>query len=76
MLAEIQIRTLAMNFWATIEHSLSYKYRESLPDDIRARLKKAGEAANTLDTEMSSIREDILRRKGSSRMIPILRHRC
>lgn len=60
VLAEIQIRTLAMNFWATIEHSLSYKYRESLPDDIRARLKKAGEAANTLDTEMSSIREDIL----------------
>lgn len=49
-----------MNFWATIEHSLSYKYRESLPDEIRARLKKAGEAANTLDTEMSSIREDIL----------------
>ncbi|WP_106766302.1 GTP pyrophosphokinase [Paenibacillus faecalis] len=60
VLAEIQIRTLAMNFWATIEHSLSYKYRESLPDEIRARLKKAAEAANTLDNEMSSIREDIL----------------
>ena len=27
ILAEIQIRTLAMNFWATIEHSLNYKYR-------------------------------------------------
>lgn len=26
VLAEIQVRTLAMNFWATIEHSLSYKY--------------------------------------------------
>lgn len=60
VLAEIQVRTLAMNFWATIEHSLSYKYRESLPDEIRNRLKKAGEAANTLDNEMSSIREDIL----------------
>lgn len=60
VLAEIQVRTLAMNFWATIEHSLSYKYRESLPDEIRNRLKKAAEAANTLDNEMSSIREDIL----------------
>ena len=27
ILAEIQIRTLAMNFWATIEHSLNYKYK-------------------------------------------------
>ncbi|GAB6988650.1 GTP pyrophosphokinase [Paenibacillus pini] len=60
VLAEIQIRTLAMNFWATIEHSLSYKYRESLPDNIRKRLKKAAEAASVLDNEMSGIREDIL----------------
>ncbi len=60
VLAEIQVRTLAMNFWATIEHSLSYKYRESLPDNIRKRLTKAGEAASILDNEMSSIREDIL----------------
>lgn len=60
VLAEIQIRTLAMNFWATIEHSLSYKYRESLPDDMRARLKKAAEAAFVLDNEMSSIRLEIL----------------
>lgn len=60
VLAEIQIRTLAMNFWATIEHSLSYKYRESLPDKIRKRLQTAAEAASVLDNEMSSIREDIL----------------
>lgn len=60
VLAEIQIRTLAMNFWATIEHSLNYKYRESLPEEMRARLKKAGEAAFVLDNEMSSIRQEIL----------------
>ncbi len=41
VLAEIQIRTLAMNFWATIEHSLNYKYKESLPDEVRLRLKKS-----------------------------------
>ncbi|MBP1905904.1 putative GTP pyrophosphokinase [Paenibacillus turicensis] len=60
VLAEIQIRTLAMNFWATIEHSLNYKYRESLPGEMRERLKKAGEAAYVLDNEMSSIRQEIL----------------
>ncbi|MFC4778587.1 GTP pyrophosphokinase family protein [Paenibacillus sp. GCM10023252] len=60
VLAEIQIRTLAMNFWATIEHSLNYKYKESLPDEVRERLKKAAEAAFQLDTEMSSIRHEIL----------------
>ena len=39
--AEIQIRTMAMNFWATIEHSLQYKYRKGIPEDIRAKLKNA-----------------------------------
>ncbi|MFC5653419.1 GTP pyrophosphokinase family protein [Paenibacillus solisilvae] len=60
VLAEVQIRTLAMNFWATIEHSLNYKFKESLPDEVRARLKTAAEAAAVLDTEMSSIRKEIL----------------
>lgn len=60
VLAEIQIRTLAMNFWATIEHSLNYKFKESLPEDVRTRLKKAAEAASQLDTEMTSIRKEIL----------------
>ncbi|WP_028610330.1 GTP pyrophosphokinase [Paenibacillus harenae] len=60
VLAEIQIRTLAMNFWATIEHSLNYKFKESLPEDVRNRLKKAAEAAAQLDTEMTSIRKEIL----------------
>ena len=32
---EIQIRTLAMNFWSTIEHSLQYKYKENMPDYLR-----------------------------------------
>ncbi|MCP1309478.1 GTP pyrophosphokinase [Paenibacillus tyrfis] len=60
VLAEIQLRTLAMNFWATIEHSLNYKYRESLPEDVVARLSRAAEAAYQLDQEMSSIREEIV----------------
>ncbi|TXK86025.1 GTP pyrophosphokinase family protein [Paenibacillus sp. N3.4] len=60
ILAEVQIRTLAMNFWATIEHSLNYKYKEQLPSDVRVRLSKAAEAAYLLDQEMSSIRGEIV----------------
>jgi putative GTP pyrophosphokinase len=60
VLAEIQIRTLAMNFWATIEHSLNYKYKESLPENVTQRLSKAAEAAYLLDEEMSSIRNEIM----------------
>lgn len=59
ILAEIQIRTLAMNFWATIEHSLNYKYQGDFPKEIGERLKRAAEAAYQLDEEMSSIREEI-----------------
>lgn len=59
ILAEVQIRTLAMNFWATIEHSLNYKYKANLPTTIQERLIKAAEAAYQLDEEMSKIREEI-----------------
>ncbi|CAN7512976.1 GTP pyrophosphokinase family protein [Peribacillus frigoritolerans] len=59
ILAEIQIRTLAMNFWATIEHSLNYKYKGIFPEDIQLRLKRAAEAAFLLDAEMSQIRTEI-----------------
>ena len=57
--AEIQIRTLAMNFWATIEHSLNYKYQGEFPPEIAERLRKTAEAAFLLDTEMSNIHDDI-----------------
>lgn len=59
LLAEIQIRTLSMDFWATIEHSLSYKYRGDFPEDIQNRLQRAAEAAYLLDEEMSQIRIEI-----------------
>ncbi|GAB2532900.1 GTP pyrophosphokinase [Gracilibacillus alcaliphilus] len=59
VIAEIQIRTLAMNFWATNEHSLNYKYEGRIPERIRARLKRAAEAAFKLDEEMSKIKDEI-----------------
>jgi putative GTP pyrophosphokinase len=59
VLAEIQIRTLAMNFWATIEHSINYKYQGEFPDELRERLAVTAQIAYALDGEMSKIREEI-----------------
>lgn len=61
ILCEIQIRTLAMNFWATIEHSLKYKYEHYIPENVAVRLRRAADAAFLLDQEMSEIREDIMK---------------
>lgn len=57
---EIQIRTLSMNFWATIEHSLRYKYDQYLPDEIAERLRKAADSAFNLDREMGIVRREIM----------------
>lgn len=59
ILAEIQIRTLAMNFWATIEHSLNYKYQGEFPKELKERIAKTAKIAYDLDQEMSEIREEI-----------------
>ena len=55
ILAEIQIRTLAMNFWANIEHSLNYNY----PEEIKLSLETTARMAYELDEEMRKIRDDI-----------------
>lgn len=48
-----------MNFWATVEHSLNYKYQGDFPAELADRLQRAAAAAFKLDQEMSEIREEI-----------------
>ncbi|CAI2682190.1 GTP pyrophosphokinase [Apilactobacillus apinorum] len=60
ILAEIQVRTLAMNFWATVEHSLNYKYDGEFPEDLKRRLQQAAETAFKLDEGMSEIRKELI----------------
>lgn len=59
VIAEVQIRTLAMNFWAINEHSLNYKYDGDIPEGIKKRLQGAAEAAFKLDEEMSIIKHEV-----------------
>ena len=66
--AEIQIRTVAMDFWATIEHSLQYKYKGDMPPHVAERLTNAADAIILLDQEMSSVRDEIMDAQNSSQM--------
>ena len=66
--AEIQIRTMAMDFWATIEHSLQYKYKGDMPPHVAERLTNAANAIILLDQEMSSVRNEIMDAQNSSQM--------
>ena len=57
---EFQIRTHAMHFWASIEHSLKYKYQKQIPSELKERLYQAALAGRKLDEEMSSIHNLVL----------------
>ena len=57
VILEFQIRTHAMHFWASIEHSLKYKYRKQIPAELKERLYLASVAGSQLDKEMSAIHE-------------------
>ena len=65
--AEIQIRTLAMNFWATVEHSLQYKYKGDIPQHVTDKLLVASDAIDVLDHEMSTVRDEIMDAQDSFR---------
>ncbi len=62
---EIQIRTIAMDFWASLEHKLKYKTGNSVDDDLRERLKKCADEISALDCEMQDIHTTINSRNKS-----------
>ncbi len=52
---EIQIRTIAMDFWASLEHKIKYKYDENLPKNISKELIECSKIVNKLDKKMSNL---------------------
>lgn len=56
---EVQIRTIAMDFWASLEHKIYYKYNKDVPEYILTELKEAADAATALDRKMEKIHEEI-----------------
>jgi putative GTP pyrophosphokinase len=56
---EVQIRTIAMDFWASLEHQLRYKTDVDISDDVRGKLKLNAERIYKTDLEMESIFKQI-----------------
>ena len=56
---ELQIRTIAMDFWASIEHKLSYKYDAAMPEHLAQQLDTAAHVAMELDTRMGRLRDEV-----------------
>ncbi len=56
---EIQIRTIAMDFWASLEHKIYYKFEGNAPENIRKELKECSEIVAYLDQKMLSLNEEI-----------------
>ena len=59
MTVEVQIRTIAMNFWASLEHEMKYKRAISESDDVSTQLKSCAETIAEVESKMLSIRKSI-----------------
>lgn len=57
---EIQIRTVAMDFWASLEHKIYYKFEGDAPDSLQAELKACADMVDMLDAKMFSLNQSIL----------------
>ena len=56
---EVQIRTIAMDFWASLEHQLKYKKEIANAAEISAELKACADQITCLDVRMQSIRHKL-----------------
>ncbi|MFL0564748.1 MULTISPECIES: GTP pyrophosphokinase family protein [Microbacterium] len=56
---EVQFRTIAMDFWASLEHKIYYKYERQVPDNLLGQLKDAADAAAELDARMTRLHQQI-----------------
>lgn len=60
---EIQIRTIAMDFWASLEHKIYYKFEGHAPEYISRDLRACAEIVSNLDAKMLQLNEAILEEK-------------
>jgi len=56
---EVQFRTIAMDFWASLEHKIYYKYDTQVPESLLADLKDAADSAAELDARMERLHRQL-----------------
>lgn len=57
--AEIQIRTVAMDFWASLDHKITYKFKGEIPEDIKEGMHKCAEDIHALDQKMLKLNNEM-----------------
>lgn len=58
---EIQIRTIAMDFWASLEHKIYYKFEGNAPAHLEEELKACADMVDMLDAKMFSLNQEIMK---------------
>ena len=56
---EIQIRTVAMDFWASLEHKINYKFEGKAPEYVKTELVECAQMVSALDSRMQGLNEEI-----------------
>ena len=56
---ELQIRTVAMDFWASVEHKIYYKYDKDVPAELMEELSAAARVAHELDARMAELHRTV-----------------
>ena len=56
---EIQIRTVAMDFWASLEHKINYKFEGDAPEHLKKELVECARMVSDLDARMLSLNEEV-----------------
>jgi len=56
---EVQFRTIAMDFWASLEHKIYYKFASQVPSDLLGELKDAADSAAQLDARMERLHQEL-----------------
>ena len=56
---EVQFRTIAMDFWASLEHKIYYKFDRQVPSELLDELRDAAESAAQLDSRMERIHQEL-----------------
>ncbi|MEH7383495.1 GTP pyrophosphokinase family protein [Bacillus sp. JJ1533] len=64
---EVQIRTIAMDFWASLEHKIYYKYNKEVPQHMKDELKEAAVTAAQLDKKMEKLQQEMNKLKESAK---------
>ncbi|MCI7263900.1 MAG: GTP pyrophosphokinase family protein [Clostridium sp.] len=57
---EIQIRTVGMDFWASLEHKLYYKFEGHAPEHLEDELKACADTVDLLDDKMNSLNQELM----------------